>query len=82
MAVWLFQAGLVHVLVRVLGPVVVGVGVFMGHVVVGMRGVRVGMGLLAVLVLVRMRRIVSVLLGHGPSLPLRNLLIFRQIHGF
>jgi hypothetical protein len=64
-AVRVFQAGLVHMLMRVLGPVVVSVGVFMGHVVVGMRGVRVGVGFLAVLVLVRMRRIVGVLLGHG-----------------
>ena len=64
-AVRLFQAGLVHVLMGVLGPVVVGVGVFVGHVVVCMRGVRVSVGLLAVLVFVRMRRVVGVLLGHG-----------------
>jgi hypothetical protein len=81
-AVRLFQAGLVYVLMGVLGPVVVSVGVLMSHVVVCMRGVRVGVGLLAVLVLVRMRRIVGVLLGHGHLLSVRNLLFFRQIHGF
>jgi hypothetical protein len=64
-AVHLFQAGLVHVLMSVLGPVVVSVGVLVGHMVVLMRGVRMCMSLFAVLVFVRMRRVVGVLLGHG-----------------
>lgn len=78
-AVRLFQAGLVHVLMSVLSPVAVGVGVFVGHVVVRMRGVRVCVGLLAVLVLVRMRRVVGVLLGHGCQLSLRSVLSFLWI---
>jgi hypothetical protein len=73
-AVHLFQAGLVHVLMSVLGPVVVSVGVLVGHMVVLMRGVRMCMSLFAVLVFVRMRRVVGVLLGHGCHLLVRNML--------
>ena len=69
----LFQAGLVHVLMSVLSPVDVGVGVFVGHVVVRMGGVRVCVSLVAVPVLVRVRRIVGVLLGHDYQLSLRNM---------
>lgn len=68
-----FQAGLVHVLMGVLSPIVVWVRVFVGHVVVRMGGVRVGVSLIAVLVLVRVRRVVGVLLGHDYQLSLRNL---------
>jgi hypothetical protein len=73
-AVHVFQAGLVHVLMSVLGPVVVSVGVLVGHMVVLMRGVRMCVSLFAVLVFVRMRRVVGVLLGHGCHLLARNML--------
>ena len=73
MAVRLFQARLVHVLMSVLSPIVVGVGVFVGHMVVRMGGVWVGVSLLAVLVLVRVRRVVGVLIGHDCQLSLRNM---------
>jgi hypothetical protein len=73
-AVRVFQAGLVHVLMSVLGPVLVSVGVLVGHMVVLMRGVRMCMSLFAVLVFVRMRRVVGVLLGHGCHLLVRNML--------
>jgi hypothetical protein len=73
-AVRVFQAGLVHVLMSVLGPVLVSVGVLVGHMVVLMRGVRMCVSLFAVLVFVRMRRVVGVLLGHGCHLLVRNML--------
>jgi hypothetical protein len=73
-AVHVFQAGLVHVLMSVLGPVFVSVGVLVGHMVVLMRGVRMCVSLFAVLVFVRMRRVVGVLLGHGCHLLARNML--------
>jgi hypothetical protein len=73
-AVHVFQAGLVHVLMSVLGPVFVSVGVLVGHMVVLMRGVRMCVSLFAVLVFVRMRRVVGVLLGHGCHLLVRNML--------
>jgi hypothetical protein len=80
-----FEAGLVHVLMSVLGAVVVGVGVLVGHVVVLMRGVCMCVSLFAVLVLVlvRVRRVVGVLLGHGCQLSIRisirNMLFFLRI---
>ena len=74
-----FQAGLVHVLMSVLGPVVVGVGMLVGHVVVLMRGVCMCVSLFAVLVLVRVRRVMGVLLGHGCQLSLRNMLVLLWI---
>src|SRR5262249_30964273 len=49
-AVRVFQAGLVHVLMSVLGPVVVGVGVLVGDMVVLMRGVRMAVSLFAMVV--------------------------------
>jgi hypothetical protein len=73
-AVRVFQAGLVHVLMSVLGPVLVSVGVLVGHMVVLMRGVRMCVSLFAVLVFVRMRRVVGVLLGHSCHLLVRNML--------
>jgi hypothetical protein len=73
-AVRVFQAGLVHVLMSVLGPVLVGVGVLVGHMVVRMRGVRMCVSLFAVAVLVGVRRVVGVLLGHGCQLSMRNML--------
>ena len=78
-AVRVFQAGLVRVLMSVLGPVVVGVGVLVGHMVVRMRGVRMCVSLFAVVVLVRVRRVVGVLLGHGCQLSLRNMLVLLWI---
>ena len=75
MVVRLFQARLVHVLMSVFSPVVVGVGVLVGDVVVRMRGVCVRVSLLAVLVLVlmRVRRVVGVLIGHDCQLSMRNM---------
>ena len=69
-----FEAGLVHVLMRVFGPVVVRVGMFVCHVVVLMRGVRMCMGHIAMVVFVRMRCFMGVLFGHGYRLLLRNTL--------
>jgi hypothetical protein len=66
-AVSVFQAGLVHVLMRVLGSVIVRVVVLMCDVVVLMRGVCVGMRRFAVLVLVCVGLVVGVLLGHSFS---------------
>lgn len=59
-----FQPGLMHMLMRVFGPVGVRMGVFVLEVVVLVCGVCVGVGHLAVLVLVRVWRIVGVLVGH------------------
>lgn len=59
------EAGLVHVLVGVLGPVFVGMRVLVCHMVVLMRGVRVCMGRFTMLVFVRMRAVMGVLVGHG-----------------
>ncbi|BDB45090.1 hypothetical protein Mkiyose1665_34540 [Mycobacterium kiyosense] len=56
-----FQAGLVHVLVGVLGAVVMGVGVLVHHVVVVMSCVGVAVGYAAVLVFVRVGGVVAVL---------------------
>ncbi len=68
-AVRVFEPGLMHVLMGVLGPVVMGVGVLVLDVLVLVGGVRVGMRTFAVLVLVCMRRLVAVLFGHGDSTP-------------
>jgi hypothetical protein len=63
------ETGLVHVLMGVLGPVVVGVGVLVLDVLVLVRGVRVGVRDFAVLVLVRMRPFVRVVVvRHVPHL--------------
>jgi hypothetical protein len=69
-----FQAGLVHVLMSVLGPVVVGVGMLVDHMLVLMRGVRMCVSRFAMLVLVRVRRVVGVLLRHDCRLLMRNML--------
>jgi hypothetical protein len=76
----LFQTGLVHVLMSVLGSVVVGVGVLMGDMVVLMRGVRVGVCHFAMVVFVRMRPAVAVLLGHRCHLLARNMLYLMVVH--
>lgn len=60
----LLEAGLMHVPMGVLGPVVVGVGVLVLDVLVFMRGVRVGVSNPAMLVFVRMRSFVGVLFSH------------------
>jgi hypothetical protein len=73
-AVNVFEAGLVHVLMRVFGAVIVRVGMLVCDMVVLMRGVRMCMGHIAMVVLVRMRRVMGVLLGHGGRLLLRNTL--------
>jgi hypothetical protein len=78
-AVDVFKAGLMHVLMSVLGPVVVGVGMLVRDVVVLMRRVRVCVRLFAVVVFVRVRRVVGVLLGHGCHLSLRNMLFLWRI---
>jgi hypothetical protein len=60
-----FEAGLVHVLMRVFGAVVVRVGMLVRDMVVLVRGVRMRMSHVAMVVFVRMRRVMGVLLGHG-----------------
>jgi hypothetical protein len=60
-----FEVGLVHVLMSVLGPVLVGVGVLVRHVVVVMRGVRVRVSFAAMVVLVCVRCVMGVLFAHG-----------------
>jgi hypothetical protein len=66
----LFEPGLVQMRMRVLGPVMVGVGVFVLDVLVLMVGVRMRVLDAAVLVVVRMRTLVGVLFGHLWSSPL------------
>jgi hypothetical protein len=73
-AVNVFEAGLVHVLMRVFGAVFVRVGMLVCDMVVLMRGVRMCMGHVAMVVFVRVRRVMAVLLGHGCRLLLRNTL--------
>jgi hypothetical protein len=63
--VGVFEVGLVHVLMSVLGPVLVGVGVLVRHVVVVMRGVRVCVSLAAMVVFVCVRCVMGVLFAHG-----------------
>jgi hypothetical protein len=70
----LFEAGLVHVLMSVLGSVVVHVGVFVRDVLVLMRGVRVGVRHLAVPVFVRVRRVMGVRFAHLCFLLIRDVL--------
>ena len=62
--VHVLEAGLVHVLMGVFGPVGVSVAVLMFDVVMLMRGVRMCVGDVAVLVFVRVWRVVGVLFGH------------------
>jgi hypothetical protein len=63
--VHVFEFGLVYVLMSVLGPILVGVGVLVRHVVVVVRGVRVGVSLAAMVVFVGVRGVVGVLFAHG-----------------
>ena len=60
----LFEPGLVHVRMGVLGPVVVGMGMHVLDVLVVMTVMRVRVLDVAVLVLVRVRAFVGVLLSH------------------
>jgi hypothetical protein len=64
-AVNILEAGLVHVLMSVLGSIFVGVGVLVGDMVVLVRGVRMCVSHVAMVVVVGMRRVVGVLVGHG-----------------
>jgi hypothetical protein len=64
------EAGLVHVLVGVLGAVVVSVGVLVLDVLVFVGAVCVCVRDTAMLMLVCMRPLVSVLFGHPRSSPL------------
>lgn len=59
-----FQAGLMHMLMGVFGPVGVSVGVFVLDVVMLMRGVCMRVGHAAVLVFVGVCRVVGVLFAH------------------
>jgi hypothetical protein len=63
-----FQARLMHVLMGVFRPVLVSVGVFVLDVVVFVGRVRMRVRHVAVLVLVRVRRVVGVLFAHRCSL--------------
>jgi hypothetical protein len=70
-----FEPGLVQMRMRVLSPVMVGMGVFVLDVLVLVIGVRMRVLDTAVLVVVRMRILVGVLFGHLRSSPfLRNIL--------
>jgi hypothetical protein len=60
----LLEPGLVQMRMRVLGPVMVGMGVLVLDVLVLVIGVRMRVFDAAVLVLVRMRVLVGVLFGH------------------
>ena len=60
----LLEPGLVQMRMGVLGPVMVGMGVLVLDVLVLVIGVRMRVLDAAVLVLVRMRALVGVLLGH------------------
>jgi hypothetical protein len=62
------EAGLVHVRMGVLGPVIVGVRVLVLDVLVLMGGMGMGVRHGAVLMFVCVRRVVGVLLGHGHHL--------------
>ena len=64
-AVRVFETGLVHMLMGVLGSVLVGVGVLVGDMVMLMCGVRMCMSRIAMLVFVGVRRVMGVKLGHG-----------------
>jgi hypothetical protein len=66
----LFEPGLVQMRMSVLGPVMVGVGVFVLDVLMVVIGVRMGVLDVAVLVVVWMRALVGVLFGHFWSSPL------------
>ncbi|OBH05875.1 hypothetical protein A5695_06410 [Mycobacterium sp. E1747] len=64
MAVNVLNAGLVHVLMAVLGAVGVAVVVLVLDVVMLVRGVRMRVGHAAMVMFVRVRLVVGVLLGH------------------
>jgi hypothetical protein len=60
----ILQAGLMHMLMAVLGAVGMAVGVLVLDVVMLVRGMCVRVGGVAMLVFVRVRRVMGVLLGH------------------
>ena len=71
-----FETGLVHMLMGVLGAIVVGVRMLVCDMVVLMRGVRMRVSHVAMVMFMRMRRVVRVLLGHRCHLLVRNVLCF------
>jgi hypothetical protein len=79
--VHVFQTGLMHMLMGVLGPVLVGVGVLVRDMLVLMRGVCMRVSHIGVLVFVRVRGVMGVRLGHGQLL-VRNMLWLAVVHGF
>ncbi|BBY02773.1 hypothetical protein MSEO_32720 [Mycobacterium seoulense] len=78
--VHVLHARLMHVPMAVLGAVGVGVGVFVLDVLVLVRGVRVRVGDAAMLVFVRVGRVVGVLLGHRCRLLTSNALCCVPFH--
>jgi hypothetical protein len=80
--VHVFQTGLMHVLMGVLGPVPVGAGVLVRDMLVLMRGVcmRVSHIGVFVFVFVCVRGVMGVRLGHDQLL-VRNMLWLAVIHG-
>jgi hypothetical protein len=79
--VHVFQTGLMHVLMGVLGPILVGVGVLVRDMLVLMRGVCMRVSHIGVLVFVCVRGVMGVRLGHGRLL-VRNMLWLAVFHGF
>jgi hypothetical protein len=71
----LFEPGLMHMRMGVLGTVMVGMGVLVFDVLVIVAVVRMRVRDAIVLVLVRMRILVGVLLGHCRSFPLLRKLL-------
>gem|GEM_PF-3936406 len=67
-AVRVFETGFVHMRMSVLGSVLVGVGVLVADMVMLVRGVRMCMSLIAMVVFVGVRRVMGVQFGHGQIL--------------
>ena len=67
-AVRVFETGFVHMRMSVLGSVLVGVGVLVADMVMLVRGVRMCMSLVAMVVFVGVRRVMGVQFGHGQIL--------------
>ncbi|ORW06926.1 hypothetical protein AWC15_20965 [Mycobacterium lacus] len=72
-----FEAGLMHVPMIVLGPVVVAVRVLVLDVVVLVRGMRMCVRHVTMVVLVRVRFVMGVLIGHRRHSFVRNVLCLR-----
>lgn len=67
-AVRVFETGFVHMLMGVLGSVLVGVRVLVGDMVMLMRGVRMCMSRIAMVVFVGVWHVMGVHFGHGQFL--------------